>query len=79
VLAAFKQLPKSIFLTPTSLLERVFMFQVIKAISSDHLQMCETAHARNMIPDTQATAGGSGAMEVTSWWGTGPARHAKHE
>jgi len=42
------------------------MFQVIKAISSDHLQMCKTAHARNMIPDTQATAGGSGAKEMTS-------------
>jgi len=42
------------------------MFQVIKAIFSDHLQMCKTAHARNTIPDTQATAGGSGAKEVTS-------------
>jgi len=42
------------------------MFHVIKAISSDHLQMCETAHARNMIPDTQVTAGGSGVKVVTS-------------
>jgi len=42
------------------------MFQVIKAISSDHLGICKTAHAQNMIPDTQATAGGSGAKEVTS-------------
>jgi hypothetical protein len=64
--AAFKQLAKSIFVTPTSLLEGVFMLQVIKAISSDHLEMYKTAHARNMIPDTQATAGGSGAKEVTS-------------
>ena len=63
---AFKQLVKSIFVTITSLLEGVFMFQVIKAISSDHLEICKTAHAQNMIPDTQATAGGSGAKEVTS-------------
>ena len=42
------------------------MFRVIKAISSEHLPMRDTAHALNMIPDTQETAGGSGAREVTS-------------
>jgi hypothetical protein len=38
---AFKQLAKSIFVTPPSLLEAVFMLQAIKAISSDHLQICK--------------------------------------
>jgi hypothetical protein len=76
---AFKQLAKSIFGMPTSLLERVFMFEVIKVISSDNLQMCITAHARNMIADTRATAGGSGAKEMTSYCGMVSARQTKHE
>jgi hypothetical protein len=76
---AFKQSAKSILVTPPSLLEGGFMLRVIKNIFSDQLQICKTAHARCMIPDTYSTAVGSGAKEVTSWCGTVSVRHAKHE